>query len=53
MVDWSFSKRKKDEEEAVRGVTRSHILLYYNGDEKKKNIFELCCNFSILLDFFF
>lgn len=38
MVDWSFSKRKKDEEEELRGVISCYVTM---GMERKKNIFEL------------
>lgn len=38
LVDWSFSKRKKDEEEELRGVISCYVTM---GMERKKNIFEL------------
>lgn len=48
MVDWSFSKRKKDEEEELRGVISCYVTMRM---ERKKNIFELIFFLLILFSF--
>lgn len=48
MVDWSFSKRKKDEEEELRGVISCYVTM---AMERKKNIFELIFFLLILFSF--